>query len=91
MPFTPLHMGAVLFVKPSLDHRISLIAFVLAQIAMDLEPGIRVLIGADEVLHGMIHTILGALIIAWAVVLVAPPIALLILKRWNRDESTRVQ
>lgn len=87
MPFTPLHMGAVLIVKPSLDQRISLIAFGLAQIAMDLEPGIRMLIGADGVLHGMTHTILGALIIAAAVVLMAPPIGLLILKRWNKEAT----
>jgi hypothetical protein len=37
LPFTPLHMAAVLIVKPSLDQRVSLIAFGLAQIAMDLE------------------------------------------------------
>jgi len=85
LPFTPLHMGAVLIVKPSLDHRISLISFGVAQIAMDLEPGIRMLVGADEVLHGVTHTILGTLIIAFAVVLLAPPIGLLILKRWNRE------
>lgn len=78
-------MGAVLIVKPSLDHRISLISFGVAQIAMDLEPGIRMLVGADEVLHGVTHTILGTLIIAFAVVLLAPPIGLLILKRWNRE------
>lgn len=85
MPFTPLHMAAVLIVKPSLDQRVSLIAFGLAQIAMDLEPGIRMLVGADEVLHGVTHTILGALVIALAVVLVASPIGLLILKRWNKE------
>lgn len=67
----------MLVVKPSLDHRISLIAFGLAQIAMDLEPGIRMLVGADEVLHGVTHTILGALVIALAVVLMATPFKVL--------------
>lgn len=85
MPFTPFHMGAILVVKPNLDHRISLIAFGLAQVAMDLEPGIRMLVGADDVLHGISHTILGAVIIGSAVVLAAPLVRLLILRRWNKE------
>lgn len=78
-------MGAVLAVKPYLNHRISLIVFGIAQIAMDLEPGIRMLVGADDALHGITHTVLGAIFIAYCVVLVAPRVRLLIVRRWNKE------
>jgi hypothetical protein len=57
MPFTPFHMGAALIVKPGLNRNISVITFGLAQVAMDIEPGIGMLTGAD-VLHGPTHTLL---------------------------------
>jgi hypothetical protein len=40
MPFTPFHMGAALIVKPVTDLRFSLLTFTVAQVAMDIEPGI---------------------------------------------------
>lgn len=64
MPFTPFHMGAALIVKPGLNRTFSVITFGLAQVAMDIEPGVGMLTGAD-VLHGPTHTILGALVIAY--------------------------
>jgi hypothetical protein len=84
MPFTPFHMGAALFVKPGLNKRFSLITFGSAQIAMDIEPGIGMITGA-EVLHGPSHTILGALVIALLVTLVAPGICNFLLRRWNKE------
>lgn len=84
MPFTPFHMGAALIVKPGLNKHFSVITFGIAQVAMDIEPGIGMLIGA-EVLHGPSHTIVGALIIALLVILVAPCICNFILRRWNRE------
>ena len=85
MPFTPFHMGAVLIVKPRLEHRISLIAFGLAQIAMDVEPGVRMLFGWDDVLHGPSHSFLGALLIALLVLPIVPRVADPILRRWNKE------
>ena len=43
------------------------------------------LIGADDVLHGFTHTVLGALIIAWLVTLVTPMVRRPLLKRWNQE------
>jgi hypothetical protein len=77
-------MGAALIVKPAASRNFSVITFGIAQIAMDIEPGIGMLIGAD-VLHGPTHTILGALAIACLVVLISPGICRLLLRTWNKE------
>ncbi|GAA4403057.1 hypothetical protein GCM10023089_06910 [Quisquiliibacterium transsilvanicum] len=84
MPFTPFHMGAGLVVKPGMDRNFSVITFGIAQIAMDVEPGIGMLTGA-AVLHGPSHTVLGSLVIACIVMLVSPWACCLLLKRWNKE------
>lgn len=85
LPFTPFHLGAALIAKPALDQRLSLTAFALAQVAMDVEPGVRMLTGADEVLHGLSHTLPGAVVIAAAVALVTPMMRGPVVRRWNRE------
>lgn len=57
-------MGAAFIVKPTLNRRFSVITFGIAQVAMDIEPGIRMAAYTD-VLHGPTHTILGAVVIAF--------------------------
>ena len=84
MPFTPFHIGAALIVKPGLKRNFSVITFGMAQVAMDIEPGVGMLTGAD-VLHGTTHTIVGALIIACLVMLVAPSVCNFLRHRWNRE------
>ena len=84
MPFTPFHMGAALFIKPALDRNFSVITFGIAQVAMDIEPGVRMVLGTD-VLHGATHTILGALIIAVLVMLIAPGVCNCLLEKWNKE------
>lgn len=51
---------------------------------MDVEPGVRIALGSD-VLHGPTHTILGALIIAVLVMLIAPRVGNFLLTRWNKE------
>ena len=77
-------MGAALFAKPGLNRNISVITFGIAQVAMDIEPGVGMLTGA-AVLHGPTHTILGALVIAYLVTLMAPSVCTYLLKMWNRE------
>ena len=77
-------MGAALIVKPGLNRHFSVIAFGLAQVAMDIEPGIGMLTGAN-VLHGPTHTLLGALIIALIVLFIAPVIYRHLIARWNTE------
>ena len=77
-------MGAALIAKPWLQRNMSVITFCMAQIAMDIELGIGMLTGAD-VLHGPTHTILGALVIACLVMLVASGVCHCLLRRWNKE------
>jgi len=65
MPFTPLHMGPGVAIKAFAGRHFSLVAFGAAQVAIDIEPLVRMLRG-DEVLHGPTHTYVGALLIALA-------------------------
>jgi hypothetical protein len=77
-------MGAALLVKPAAKARFSVLTFGIAQIAMDVEPGIGMLLGW-EVLHGQSHTVLGALLIACLVAWIAPLICTPILQRYNHE------
>lgn len=77
-------MGAALIVKPVLNYRFSVITFGIAQVAMDLEPGIRMWTKSD-VLHGPTHTFLGALIMAFLVMLIAPGMCKYLLTKWNKE------
>jgi hypothetical protein len=84
MPFTPFHMGAAMLAKPAATRNFSVLAFGIAQVAMDIEPGLGMLFGWS-VLHGPSHTIIGALLIACLVVWVSPAICSPILRRFNRE------
>jgi len=77
-------MGAALIVKPALNRNFSVITFGIAQVAMDIEPSVGLMAGAD-VLHGLTHTILGALVIACLVMLVSPSICSYLLTKWNKE------
>ena len=82
MPFTPFHMGAALVIKPAARRHFSLFAVGTAQIVMDIEPLLGMLLGWGR-LHGWTHTVLGALLLAPVAVgvtwLLYPPIA----RWWN--------
>lgn len=84
MPFTPLHMGPGLAIKALAGPRFSLVAFGVAQIAMDLEPLLGLVRGAS-VLHGPSHTYLAAVLIAVLVGLVTPVLGRVFLRRCNRE------
>ena len=77
-------MGAAMLVKPAAGAGFSVIAFGLAQVVIDIEPGVGMMRGA-VVLHGTSHTIIGAILIAIAVALVSPWLAFRIVRRWNQE------
>ena len=62
MPFTPIHLGPGLAFKALGGRHFSFMVFGGAQVLMDLEPLIGILQDRD-VLHGVTHTWLGALVI----------------------------
>lgn len=84
MPFTPFHIGAAFLVKPVLNRCLSVITFGIAQVAMDIEPGVRILFGAD-VVHGPTHSILGALIVAGLVLWIAPGVCNYLQEKWSKE------
>jgi len=90
MPFTPFHLGAAMLVKPGAGSRFSVIAFALAQVIIDIEPGIAMARGSD-VLHGPSHTIIGAILIAAAVAVVSPWLVSRIVRRWNQEVAFHKQ
>lgn len=84
MPFTPFHIGAAMVVKPGAGARFSVIAFGLAQIVIDIEPGIGMICGSD-ILHGPSHTIIGAILIAIGTAAISPLLGNWLVRRWNKE------
>jgi hypothetical protein len=87
MPFTPFHMGPGVAVKAVSGRHFSLMVFGFSQVAIDLEPLVRILRG-DSVLHGFTHTYLGATLIGLMSVAVGRPVCQFFLNFWTPDEST---
>lgn len=84
MPFTPLHMGPALVVKAVARRHFSLMVFGFSQVAMDVEPLVRIIRG-DALLHGFTHTYAGATLIGIASVLLGRPICQYLLGFWKPD------
>jgi membrane-bound metal-dependent hydrolase YbcI (DUF457 family) len=97
MPFTPFHLGAAALLKPVLRTRFSFLVFGISQIAIDIEPLVRML-RRDPLLHGWSHTLTGAFLLGALAALVAkrpvnwwlahlsrgaPPNALLVPVTWR--------
>jgi hypothetical protein len=88
MPFTPFHMGPGCAVKAVLGRYFSLTVFGFAQVAMDLEPLVRML-RHDRVLHGFSHTYLGATLIALVALFLGRPVCQWLLDGWHSDGASR--
>lgn len=84
MPFTPFHMGVGMLAKAVLDRRLSLVAYGLAQIAMDVEPLIGML-RASSVLHGWSHSLWGACLVGAFVSFLTPWLAPPFWRRWSKE------
>ena len=82
MPFTPFHMGVGTAIKAVSGRYFSLTVFGLSQIAIDIEPLIRILRG-DSTLHGFTHTYLGAILIGIVSLVAGKPFCESLLKIWN--------
>jgi hypothetical protein len=71
MPFTLLHLGSGLLLEGIAPSRISLTAFTLTQVAIDVEPGIA-LATSRWPLHAHMHSLLSGVAIGLAVAAVTP-------------------
>ena len=68
MPFTPFHFGPGAVIHAVVPRRVSFIAFVAANVLIDVEPAYYMLTGQDT-LHRFFHTYMGASVVAVATVL----------------------
>lgn len=84
MPVTPFHLGPGMVLKSAGGAWFSFLAFGIAQVAMDIEPGIGMLRQAPT-LHGWTHTYLGATLIGAIVLALTRPIGTPILRWWNAE------
>src|SRR5262249_13896474 len=84
MPFTPFHMGPGLAIKAVAGRHFSLMVFGFSQVALDIEPLVRIIRG-DAVLHGFTHTYLGATLIGLVSAVVGRLISQLFLNYWTLD------
>jgi hypothetical protein len=88
MPVTPFHLGPGLAAKAVLGRHMSLTVFGLSQVAMDVEPVVRILRG-DFIVHGFTHTYLGATLVGALAVAVGGPVRRHLLARWLPDLGAR--
>ncbi|MBB1076317.1 DUF4184 family protein [Rhodoferax sp. 4810] len=84
MPFTLFHLGPGMVFKAVLQQRFSIISFAIAQVAMDIEPLVGMIRGAER-LHGITHTYLAAILIAVPVALFTPIVCRPLLRRWQHE------
>lgn len=90
MPFTPFHMGPGMAVKAIGRRHFSLMVFGFNQVAMDIEPLVRI-IRRDAVLHGFTHTYLGATLIAMTSILIGRPVCQYVLNTLiGEDDDVRL-
>lgn len=79
MPFTPIHLGPGLAFKAIGGRHFSFMVFGGSQVLIDIEPLIGILQN-KPLLHGVTHTLLGALIIGGIAGIVGRPISSIALK-----------
>ena len=86
MPFTPFHMGFVMAAKAAAGNRMGLISFGVAQVFMDIEPGVRMAMN-DAQLHGLSHTLFGAIGIGVLAIWGSRWLTTKVVSRWNAESK----
>ena len=66
MPFTPFHFGPSACVALPLNRYIDLPVFLLANVAVDIEPLLVMMFNLSYPLHGYAHTLVGAALVGLA-------------------------
>jgi len=62
LPFTPFHLGPALVLGLPLRRNMHVPTFVIANIILDVEPFLVLLLGLKYPLHGYLHTFVGAIV-----------------------------
>lgn len=85
MPVTPFHFGPGLLLKATAPRRVSLTAFVLANVVIDVESAVNLMAGRMPV-HGTGHTFAVALVLGLVVGALVHALA----RRWKSPETALV-
>ena len=83
MPITPVHMGPALVGKAVAPRYFSFLVFGITQVAIDLEAAFFLLLDYPPY-HRMLHTYLGASVVALFAVVIGRPLLGYVLRQWNR-------
>ena len=79
MPFTPFHLGPGLVFKAIGGRHFSFMVFGGAQVLIDIEPGLGLVLGWP-VLHGWTHTFAGAAAIGAVAAVIGRPVSVAVLR-----------
>src|SRR3972149_5742295 len=63
MPFTPFHLGPALFFAIPLRKYIHAPTFIMANVLLDVEPLLVLVLGLNYPLHGYLHTFAAAVVV----------------------------
>lgn len=66
MPFTPYHLGPALFFAIPLRKYVHAPTFILANVLLDIEPLLVLVLGLNYPLHGYLHTFAAAVVVGVA-------------------------
>jgi hypothetical protein len=86
VPFTPFHFGPGAACKALGGTHFSFLVFCGTQVLMDLEPGVRLVLGTP-ILHGHTHTLAGALAIGALGTATGKPITAWVLARSEQEHA----
>jgi CDP-diglyceride synthetase len=81
MPFTPFHFGPGALVKSIMPSLFSFQVFVLSQVLIDIEPGLGLFLGWEE-LHAYTHN--------WPMAIVIAVAAFMLWEGWERYRPSRM-
>ena len=81
MPVTPYHFGLGAAIKALVPRWFSFTVFCFAQVVIDGETAYNLVRGAYP-LHRWLHTYLGATVVAFACVIIGPPVCQFALRFW---------
>ncbi len=59
MPFTPFHLGPALLLGLLFFRRLHFPTFIVANVIIDIEPFLVIVLGLNQPLHGFFHSIVG--------------------------------
>ena len=87
MPLTPIHLGPALAVKAAAPRYFSFLTFGVTQVVIDSEAAFYILTSGWPV-HRLLHTYLGATLVAVITVVLGRPLLERAIRLWNRLAAT---